>query len=241
MMKLFEVARRLGQLGTTVLILGETGVGKEIVAQEIHRASPRASGPFVRLNCSAFPSTLLESELFGHDRGAFTGADRSKQGYFEAADGGTLFLDEVGELPLAAQVKLLNVLENREVHRLGATVGRPIDVHVVSATHRDLRSEIGLGCFRADFYYRLSAFTLAVPPLRERRVEISILAEKFLSDCARRERKRKPTLGPEAITRLVRYAWPGNVRELRNAIEHASVLAGSGLVLPEHLPAAIRG
>ena len=240
MVQLFALARRLGELETTVLILGETGVGKEVVAQQIHRASPRAAGPFVRLNCSALPPTLLESELFGHERGAFTGAARRHGGFFEAAQGGTLFLDEIGELPLTAQVKLLGVLENREVRRLGSTLGHPIDVRIISATHRDLQSEVKRGHFRADFYYRLSAFTLVVPPLRERRAEISPLAEMFVEDGARRERVPKPTMDPEAITMLIRHSWPGNVRELRNAMEHAVVLADCGRIRAEHLPQSIR-
>src|SRR5260221_6242827 len=221
MVQIFELAGRLAEVDTTVLILGETGVGKEAVAQEIHRGSSRAVGPFVRLNCSAFPATLLESELFGRERGAFTGADRRQTGYLEAAHGGTLFLDEVGELPPSAQVKLLSVLENREVHRLGATRGQPIDVRVISATHRDLESEAEQGQFRADFYYRLCAFTLVVPPLRERRAEISILSDTIAQDCAHREGRSKPIIDPEAITLLIRYSWPGNVRELRNAMEYA--------------------
>jgi two-component system response regulator AtoC len=240
MVQLFALARRLGELETTVLILGETGVGKEVVARQIHRASPRAAGPFVRLNCSAIPPTLLESELFGHERGAFTGAARRHGGFFEAAHGGTLFLDEIGELPLTAQVKLLGVLENREVRRLGSTLGHPIDVRIISATHRDLQSEVKRGHFRADFYYRLSAFTLVVPPLRERRAEISPLAEMFVEDSARRERVPKPTMDPEAITTLIRHSWPGNVRELRNAMEHAVVLADCGRIRAEHLPQSIR-
>jgi transcriptional regulator with PAS, ATPase and Fis domain len=240
MVQIFDLARRLSRVNTTVLVLGETGVGKEAIAREIHRGSSRAAGPFVRLNCSAFPATLLESELFGHERGAFTGADRRKTGHIEAADGGTLFLDEIGELPQGAQVKLLNVLEKREVLRLGATRGKPVDVRVISATHRDLQAEIARGAFRLDFYYRVSAFTLVVPPLRERRTEISALAEKFVNDCAKRERRPKPALAPEAIAALVRHSWPGNVRELRNAMEYAVVLADRGRIGAEHLPRSVR-
>jgi len=239
MLQVFELARRLGEVDTSVLIQGETGVGKEVVAEHIHRSSQRASGPFVRLNCAALPAPLLENELFGSVRGAFTGAERNRIGYFESAHGGTLFLDEIGELPLVAQVKLLNVLENREVRRLGTTGGRRIDVRVVSATHRDLQAAIEHGTFRADFFYRLSAFTLTVPPLRERPLDVRLLAEKFLRDCARREGRPVPVLDASTLSALVRHAWPGNVRELKNVIEHAIVVGDENRIFPEDLPASL--
>lgn len=239
MLQVFELARRLGEVDTSVLIQGETGVGKEVVAEHIHRSSARAAGPFVRLNCAALPLPLLENELFGSVRGAFTGADRNRLGYFESAHGGTLFLDEIGELPLTAQVKLLNVLENREVRRLGTTGGRRIDVRVVSATHRDLHSAIEHGTFRADFFYRLSAFTLTVPPLRERPLDVRLLAEKFVRDCAQREGRPVPVLDASTMSALVRHSWPGNVRELKNVIEHALVVADENRIFAEDLPASL--
>ncbi|HEX3593757.1 MAG TPA: sigma 54-interacting transcriptional regulator [Polyangiaceae bacterium] len=240
MVQVFNLARKLAAVQTTVLILGETGVGKEVIAEQIHRWSTRAQGPFVRLNCASLPETLLESELFGHERGAFTGADRRKIGYLEGAQGGTLFLDEIGELPLAVQVKLLNVLENREVRRLGGTQEHPIDVRVLSATHRDLQSEVAAGRFREDLYYRLSAFTLSVPPLRERHADIALLAEMFARESARRAGRPGAVFDPSTIGVLVRHPWPGNVRELKNAMEHAVVLADGGRIGAEHLPESVR-
>jgi two-component system response regulator AtoC len=240
MVQVFQLARKLAAVQTTVLILGETGVGKEVIAEQIHRWSARAEGPFVRLNCASLPETLLESELFGHERGAFTGADRRKIGYLEGAQGGTLFLDEIGELPLTVQVKLLNVLENREVRRLGGTQPSPIDVRVLSATHRDLQSEVAEGRFREDLYYRLSAFSLNVPPLRERQTEVALLGEMFARESARRAGQPPPVLEPSAIAAMVRHPWPGNVRELKNAMEHAVVLAEHGRIVAENLPESVR-
>ncbi|HEX4340107.1 MAG TPA: sigma 54-interacting transcriptional regulator [Polyangiaceae bacterium] len=240
MVQVFNLARKLAAVQTTVLILGETGVGKEVIAEQIHRWSTRAQGPFVRLNCASLPETLLESELFGHERGAFTGADRRKIGYLEGAQGGTLFLDEIGELPLAVQVKLLNVLENREVRRLGGTQEHPIDVRVLSATHRDLQSEVAAGRFREDLYYRLSAFSLSVPPLRERLADIALLAEMFARESARRAGRPGAVFEPSTIAALARHPWPGNVRELKNAMEHAVVLADGGRIGAEHLPESVR-
>jgi transcriptional regulator with PAS, ATPase and Fis domain len=185
------------------------------------------------------PQHLLENELFGSVRGAFTGAERSKIGYVEAADGGTLFLDEVGELPLAAQVRLLNVLERREVRRLGTLEVRPVDVRILSATHRNLSAAVQAEAFRADLYYRLSGFTLTVPPLRERPADIGPLVEKFVRDCAERDGTPRAEVDPSALRALVAHRWPGNVRELRNAVEHAVVLAGGERIVPQHLPASI--
>ncbi|MBM4361858.1 MAG: sigma 54-interacting transcriptional regulator, partial [Deltaproteobacteria bacterium] len=240
MVQVYQLVRKLSAVQTTVLILGETGVGKEVVAEQIHQWSARATGPFVRLNCASLPETLLESELFGHERGAFTGADRRKLGYLEAAQGGTLFLDEIGELPLAVQVKLLNVLENRQVRRLGGTAEYPIDVRVISATHRDLSAEVARGRFREDLYYRLSAFTLQVPPLRERQGEIPLLGELFARESARRAGMAPLVLDAGALSALARHPWPGNVRELKNAMEHAVVLAEGGRITAEHLPESLR-
>jgi transcriptional regulator with PAS, ATPase and Fis domain len=194
----------------------------------------------VRLNCASLPETLLSSELFGHERGAFTGADRRKVGYFEAADGGTLLLDEIGELSLSMQVKLLRVLENRTVLRLGATAEVPVDVRVICATHRNLQKDVAEGRFREDLYYRVSAFTLTVPPLRDRPTEIGLLAELFLRQHAERMGVPPPSLSDEALAALTSHRWPGNVRELRNAIEHAFVMCDEGTILPEHLPETTR-
>ncbi len=240
MQKVFRLARRLGQTPTTVLILGETGSGKEVVAEQIHRWSPRVDGPFVRLNCASLSETLLESELFGHEKGAFTGADRRKIGYIEAANGGTLLLDEIGELPLQTQVKLLRVLETKCVARLGGTKEVPVDVRFVCATHRNLKGEVSAGRFREDLYYRISTFTLQVPPLRERPAEITLLADLFAAHFAKKMDAKPPVLSLDAQQVLHKFHWPGNVRELRNAVEHAVVLAEEGTVLPEHLPDAVR-
>jgi len=239
MVEVFRVARRLAAAPTTVLVLGETGVGKEVVAEQIHLWSSRGSGPFVRLNCAALPATLLESELFGHERGAFTGADQRKLGYVETARGGTLFLDEVGELSLESQVKLLTVIESRRLRRLGGTEDVTVDVRVIAATNRELEQEVAARRFREDLYYRLSAFKLVLPPLRERKVEIMLLAELFARALARASGLPPPVISPAASAQLASYSWPGNVRELRNAIEHAVVLA-DGRIEVEHLPRTVR-
>jgi len=240
MVKVFRVARRVAKTDTTVLILGETGVGKEVLAEQLHRYSSRAAKPYVKLNCASLPETLLSSELFGHERGSFTGADRRKIGYFEAADGGTLLLDEIGELSLSMQVKLLRVLESHTVLRIGATEEVPIDVRVICATHRDLQKEVAEGRFREDLYYRVSAFTLSVPALRERPTEVGLLAELFMRQHADRMGITPPKLGDEAMAALTSHGWPGNVRELRNAIEHAFVMCDGDVILPEHLPETLR-
>lgn len=239
MVKVFQVVQRLARAQTTVLVLGETGTGKEVISEQIHRQSPRAGGPFVRLNCAALPETLLESELFGHEKAAFTGADRRKVGYFEAAQGGTLLLDEVGELPLAMQAKLLRVLESRRMARIGGTQEIELDVRVVCATHRDLPAEIAAGRFRQDLYYRISTFVLRVPPLRERRAEIALLTHRFARVVAERMGESPPPFSAGAMKALEDHAWPGNIRELRNAIEHAVVLAEGHVVEIHHLPAAV--
>jgi two-component system response regulator AtoC len=240
MIQVFELVRKVAATPTTVLILGETGVGKEVVAEQIHRQSPRAKGPFVRLNCGSLPETLLESELFGHERGAFTGAEQRKIGYLEAADGGTLFLDEIGELAPTMQTRLLRVLENRRVMRVGGREEIAVDVRILAATNRNLGDEVQAGRFREDLYFRISAFEIAVPPLRERPVEIGLLAELFTRQFAQRLGVAPPVIRPEATAALARHRWPGNVRELRNAIERALVMADGGEVRLEDLPDSVR-
>jgi two-component system response regulator AtoC len=239
MQRVFDLAQRVAQTDITVLLQGETGVGKEVVAEEIHRLSPRAGGPLVRLNCASLPETLLESELFGSERGAFTGADRRRLGYFEAASGGTLLLDEIGELPEGTQVKLLRVLETRTIVRLGDTQEQPVDVRVIASTNRDLEEQVGRGRFREDLFYRLSAFTLLVPPLRDRRSEVGPLCRLFAGEIAARIGVPFPELSGAALTALQGYAWPGNVRELRNVIERAVVLC-SGAIGVDELPDRLR-
>ncbi|MCP3136830.1 sigma 54-interacting transcriptional regulator [Pyxidicoccus xibeiensis] len=237
MQRLHSLVRQVASSPFTVLLLGETGVGKEVFAEAVHRHSPRAQGPFVRLNCAAFSESLLESELFGHDKGAFTGAVKAKPGLLEAANGGTLFLDEVAELPAGVQAKLLRVLEQREVLRLGELRPRPLDVRFVAATHKDLAAEVARGAFRQDLSFRLDGLSLTIPPLRERRAELVHLAHAFLRLAARAMgRTTAPTLSPEAREALLRYAWPGNLRELRNVMERAVVLGAVDVVRPEHLP-----
>ena len=234
-----EVAAEIEQVARSemsVLILGETGVGKEVCAEEIHRRSARAPRTLLRLNCSALPDSLLESELFGHDRGAFTGAAAAKPGLIESADGGTVFLDEIGELPASAQAKLLRVLDRREVMRLGALRARTVDVRFVSATHRSLDAEVAAGRFREDLYYRLAGMTIRIPPLRERPDELVPLARRFVEDAAGRLGRPAPEITAAALAALAGHAWPGNIRELRNAMERAVVVCGVGPISPAHLP-----
>jgi two-component system, NtrC family, response regulator AtoC len=240
MVRVFELVRKVAATPTTVLILGDTGVGKEIVAEQLHAQSPRAAGPFMRLNCGSLPETLLESELFGHERGAFTGADRRKEGYVEAAGGGTLFLDEIGELALPMQTRLLRVLENGRFMRVGGREEIAVDLRVVAATNRDLEAEVKAGRFRSDLYFRLSAFVIRVPRLRDRPAEIELLADLFARQFAKRMGAAPPVIAPEALQLLRRHAWPGNVRELRNVMEYATVLADRGTLRAEHLPESVR-
>jgi DNA-binding NtrC family response regulator len=222
MRRLFAVAGRVAASDVTVLIQGETGTGKDARAEALHHASPRAAGPLVVVDCGAVPPSLFESELFGHERGAFTGADRARAGAFEEADGGTLFLDEIGELPLPLQPKLLRVLEAREVRRIGGAQPRKVDVRVIAATNRDLREEVNRGTFRQDLYFRLEVVRFEVPPLRERPEDIPLLAEHF-------RQLAKPGTGvapfsEETLATFMAHKWPGNVRELRNAVERLTVL-----------------
>jgi DNA-binding NtrC family response regulator len=237
MRQLYKLIERVAPGMISVILLGETGVGKEVVAEALHRLSPRAERPFVRLNCAALSESLLESELFGHEKGAFTGAVQARAGLLESADGGTVFLDEVGEMPVTTQVKLLRVIEERRVTRVGATRPRDLDVRFVSATHRDLEAEIARGRFRQDLYFRLNGISVVIPPLRERAREIDALARFFAAEGARRAGlSSPPALTPEALAALRAHAWPGNLREMRNVLERAVLLAGEGPVTPEHLP-----
>jgi formate hydrogenlyase transcriptional activator len=221
---------------STILITGETGTGKELVARAIHRLSSRRNKPFVRVNCAAIPSGLFESELLGHERGAFTGAVQTRPGRFELADGGTIFLDEIGELPLDVQAKLLCILQDRVVERVGGTTVRKVDVRVIAATNRSLEEEVAAGRFRGDLYYRLKVIPIQAPALRERRDDIPLLAYFFLQKFSAMNHKDIQRIAPEALRMLMDYDWPGNVRELENVVERAVVLAkGNSLALPEEL------
>lgn len=237
MKELFDAIKRVAATGATVLIEGETGTGKELIARSIHEASPRRGEPLVRVNCAAIPGTLIESELFGHERGAFTGATTKREGRFALADGGTIFLDEVGELPLDLQAKLLRVLQEGEFEPLGATRTCKVDVRVVAATNRDLSEMVAEGTFREDLFYRLNVFPLHVPALRERGGDVALLARSFVEHFARRMGRRIDPLHPDDIRRLHDYPWPGNVRELQNVIERAIILApGSRVELHRAMP-----
>ena len=241
MQELYALIADVAASEATVLIRGESGTGKELVARALHEAGPRARGPFVAVNCSALSEQLLESELFGHVRGAFTGATADRRGRFAEAGGGTIFLDEIGDLSPAVQVKLLRVLQERVVERVGDNRPLPVDVRVVSATHRDLEALVATGRLREDFYYRIKVVTLRVPPLRERREDIPLLAAHVLERFARRDGLAgAPALGEAALAPLMAYDWPGNVRELENALDHALVLSRGGVVLPAHLPPEVR-
>ncbi len=227
-----EIVAQVAEGDLSVLITGETGVGKELCAEQIHRLSPRAAGPFIKFNCSALVESLIESELFGHERGAFTGAMNASPGLLETGHGGTVFLDEIGELPLGVQAKLLRVIEERIVRRVGATAGKKIDVRFVFATNRDLLEEVASGRFRRDLYYRINGLTISIPPLRERRSEIVPLARAF----ANRARGGAAIgFGNEVVTALEQHSWPGNVRELRNTVERAVLLSSGGAIRPSHL------
>jgi formate hydrogenlyase transcriptional activator len=239
--KVLSLVETVAPTISTVLILGETGTGKELVARAIHDGSPRRDRPLVKVNCSAISAGLVESELFGHVRGAFTGAVDSRTGRFEIADGGTIFLDEIGELPLDTQVKLLRVLQEREIEPVGSSRPRKVDVRVIAATNRDLEKDVAAGRFRADLFFRLNVVPIVMPPLREREGDIALLAHFFADRFAREFAKRIDRIDPEALRRLLAYPWPGNVRELSNVIERAVVLARGPVldVAPELLPAGV--
>jgi transcriptional regulator with GAF, ATPase, and Fis domain len=239
MRRVLDKAHQVAPTNATVLLLGETGVGKEVLAQAIHAASPRRGQPTVRVSCAAIPTTLIESELFGHERGAFTGALSRKIGRFELAHGSTLFLDEIGDVPLEVQVKLLRVLEERTIERLGGSRSFKIDVRIIAATNRDLQQAVQDGSFRRDLYYRLNVFPIRIPPLRERVSDIAALAWKFIDELSPRIGRRIESISPESLRELERYSWPGNIRELRNVIERAMIVA-KGPVLTPQAPVATR-
>ena len=240
MRRVFEMAERVAPTDATVLILGESGTGKDLLAQEIHARSPRASKPFIAVNCAALPENLIESELFGYERGAFTGAAQQRKGKFEMASGGTLFLDEIGDMNPVTQAKVLRALENRKIERLGGSQSIDVDVRVISATHRDLPAEITTGRFREDLYYRLRVVTLDLPPLRAHKDDLPLLTEAFLEQLGARH-GRRARLSQEAAEILRRYDWPGNVRELRNALERALVLSKGEEIAAADLPDEVRG
>ena len=237
MKRMFRIVERVAATSSSVLVRGETGAGKELVAEAVHELSPRASGPFRALNCAAFPAALLESELFGHVRGAFTGAVRDAPGHFRLADGGTLFLDEVAELPLELQAKLLRVLESKTVLPVGGPKPIPVDVRIVAATHRALRKEVEAGRFRADLMYRLRVIPIFLPPLRDRGDDVILLVERFLE--ASKSARRIVRIAPGARQALLRYDWPGNVRELKNALEYAAAIGDGPVLSAADLPPEI--
>ena len=237
---LLRQARLVADSDAAVLITGESGTGKELLAQAIHRASRRGARPFVAVNCGAIPGELLESELFGHARGAFTGAVQAHKGLFQAADGGTLLLDEIGDMPLPLQVKLLRVLQQGEVRPVGSTQAIPVNVRVISATHRDLDAQRAAGLFREDLYYRLNVVSLRLPPLSERREDIPLLATHFLQRLAERYQKPVPSLAPDAMQALVAAPWPGNVRQLLNLLEQAVALTTTGVIPASLVQSALR-
>jgi DNA-binding NtrC family response regulator len=236
--KIYQVIEQAAPTGASVLITGESGTGKELVAQTIHQLSPRASFPFVAINCAAIPETLLESEIFGHEKGAFTGAADRRQGCFELADRGTLFLDEIGEMTPATQVKLLRVLQERTFRRLGGRTEQSVDVRVVAATNIDPADAVQKGKLREDLYYRLNVFALKLPPLRERKEDLPLLVQAFVNEFNARNQKAIAGVDQEAMRMLEQYNWPGNVRELRNVIERATILSGGPFIEPKHLPPA---
>jgi DNA-binding NtrC family response regulator len=239
MLEIFSQIRKVADLKTTILVLGESGTGKELVARAVHQNGRRSKEPFVAVNCGAIPENLLESELFGHVRGAFTDATGDKAGLFEQADGGTLFLDEIGEMPLVLQVKLLRVLQECEIRRVGDSAPRKVDVRVISATSRDLSAEVVDGRFREDLYFRLNVFCLQLPPLRERVEDIPLLAEHFLARYGSGNEAQLLRIEPDAMRSLMAHQWPGNIRELENAIERACILCEGGRITSTCLPHSI--
>ena len=238
MRQVFETIQKIAETDLSVMVRGESGTGKELVAQALHSTSTRRARPFVAVNCAAINRELVESELFGHEKGAFTGADRRRIGRFEAAEGGTIFLDEIGDMAPETQAKVLRVLEERKLERVGSTETIEVDVRVVSATHRDLEAEIEAGRFREDLYYRLKVVEVELPPLRERIEDFAALSDRFLGQVAERLGLEKKKLSPAALARMARHSWPGNVRELRNVIERAAVLAGEAEIAEEDLQLA---
>jgi DNA-binding NtrC family response regulator len=235
MQRLHRLVEQIAGSNICVLLLGETGVGKEVFARAVHSASPRAAGPFVEVNCAAITETLLESELFGHEKGAFTNAVTAKPGLLELAHGGTLLLDEIGDMPLSTQVKLLRVIEDSQLRRVGGLKTKQIDVRFVAATNSDIEAQVGQGAFRRDLFFRLNGVTIMIPPLRDRPAELEPLAQAFISRARLHHGAPPPALAPEALELLRRYPWPGNVRELKNVIERAALLCGTGPIRPEHL------
>ncbi|MFO0574767.1 MAG: sigma-54 dependent transcriptional regulator [Polyangia bacterium] len=240
MLEVYKLVARVAASQSTVLVVGESGTGKELVARAIHSHSPRAQGAFVAVNCTALTESLLESELFGHQKGAFTGAVAQKRGLFEEAQGGTLFLDEIGDIHPKMQAQLLRVLQEGEIRRVGGSEPIRVDVRVVAATNRDLEEEVQKGRFREDLFFRINVVTIRLPPLRERRDDIPLLVEHFLGKYARREGRPEVGVADEAMELLTRYGWPGNVRELENVVERALALSKSGVILPADLPAELR-
>ncbi|MBZ2185425.1 MAG: sigma-54 dependent transcriptional regulator [Bryobacter sp.] len=238
MRRLFGLVQQVAPTKASVLITGESGTGKEVLARAIHSLSPRAKAPFVALNCAALPESLIESELFGHEKGAFTGALEKRAGCFELAHRGTLLLDEIGEMPVATQAKLLRVLEDGQVRRLGARSEIEVDVRIVAATNRKLEDAIGKGAFREDLFYRLNVFRLELAPLRERLDDLPLLAETLIQQLNRKHGLRIPSIDPAALLALSRRSWPGNIRELRNVLEHAAILSADGPIRLSHLPPA---
>ncbi|HET7785720.1 MAG TPA: sigma-54 dependent transcriptional regulator [Myxococcales bacterium] len=236
MRRAMELVEKVAPSKASVVITGQSGTGKEMVARAIHQLSPRRDKPFIAINCSAIPATLIESEMFGHERGAFTGADQRRLGAWELADGGTLFLDEVGEIPVELQPKFLRVIEEERLRRLGGKSEIAVDVRVISATNRELKEEIKTGRFREDLYFRLNVFHINLAPLKERRDDIPVLVQHFIDRFAREGGKKLQGVSQQAMKLLCDYAWPGNIRELRNTLERAVILCGSGTIEPEHLP-----
>ena len=237
MQSVFQLANKAAQYKTTILILGDSGTGKELIARGIHYGGERAAGPLVPVNCGGIPESLLESELFGYKKGAFTGADRNKKGLFQEAEGGTIFLDEIGELPLSLQVKLLRVLQENEIRRVGDSKSLQIDARVIAATSKKLEEEVEKGSFREDLYYRLNVMKVEIPPLRERTEDIPLLCKHFIGRFNEILDKEISGLAPDAMARLLEFQWPGNVRQLENAIERAMVIADEPLLMPEHFAA----
>jgi Nif-specific regulatory protein len=237
---LYQLIERVAPTGTTVMIRGESGVGKELIAEAIHKASSRASKPFVKVNCSALPETLIESELFGHEKGSFTGANASHIGRFEMANGGTIFLDEIGDVPLSVQVKLLRVIQQKQIDRVGGNRIIDIDVRIITATNRNLEEMIKNGAFREDFYYRINVFPIYVPALRERKADITILADHFINKLNRQNRMTVKRITGGALDMLMMYSWPGNIRELENVIERAMILTTDDVIHSYNLPPSLQ-